>query len=103
MSYYQRTVEERKTKKNSSNFFERVYQNPFWRWELDNVSHNKLAELTGNNCCFNHVIGLPEKPIGVKHPIYQWQKEIYDAIYSEEYYDSTRNRLYTKKLNIVTS
>lgn len=97
MSYYQRTIEERKTKKNSSNFFERVKDIPFWHWSLTDKEHEELRQRLDNFCCFNHVIGLPEKPIGVKHPIYQWQKEIYDAIYSEEYYDSTRNRLYTKK------
>lgn len=33
---------------------------------------------TRKNCCFNHKIGLPQKD-GIPFPIFQWQKDIYDA------------------------
>jgi hypothetical protein len=55
MSYYQRTVEERKTKKNSSNFFERVKDIPFWDWNLTDREHEELTQRLDNYCCINHV------------------------------------------------
>jgi hypothetical protein len=96
MSYYQKTVEETKTRRKSSNFFELVKDIPFWHW-IPDKEHEELRHRFNGYCCINHVFGLPEKPAGVKHPIYQWQKEVYDAIYQDVSYDPIKNKLTVKK------
>jgi hypothetical protein len=96
MSYYQKTVEERKTRRKSSNFFELVKDIPFWHW-IPQHEHEQLYRRFSGYCCFNHIVGLPEKPAGVEHPIYEWQKEVYDAIYQDVSYDPIKNKLTVKK------
>ena len=70
---------------------------PFWIWDKD--AHEALYEKTDGKCCFNHIIGLPEKEhiIGRTpptndneegrpiletrtHPIYDYQKNIIDTV-----------------------
>ena len=39
--------------------FEMLQGKPFWIW---NVGEHKQADVTTNgDCCFNHIIGLPQK------------------------------------------
>jgi hypothetical protein len=48
---------------------------PFYRWEylLNNheAQHTDLAKQTGGMCCWNHIIGLPEKN-RIKHNLYMY-------------------------------
>ena len=40
------------------NLFERLQNKPFWIWDLQ---QHKLQDIRMNgNCCFNHMIGLPQ-------------------------------------------
>jgi hypothetical protein len=50
---------------------------PFWIW--DKQEHLRLADATNEQCCFNHIVGLPRKD-GVEHPIYDYEKILYDSL-----------------------
>jgi hypothetical protein len=40
-------------------FFESLRGKPFWIW---NVEQHKQEDIkTNGDCCFNHIIGLPQK------------------------------------------
>jgi hypothetical protein len=60
-----------------SKLFEICENKPFWIW---NVEEHKRADIrTNGGCCFNHIIGLPEKN-GVGKPLYNYQKIIFDSL-----------------------
>jgi hypothetical protein len=42
-----------------SKLFERLQNKPFWIWDQQ---QHKLEDIkTNGDCCFNHIIGLPQK------------------------------------------
>src|SRR5215207_7213761 len=60
----------------------------FWIWdkekhekEFDRILPQSYSKAGSDKvaCCFNHAIGLPRKN-DQSHPIYQWQREIFDAL-----------------------
>jgi hypothetical protein len=54
---------------------------PFWIW--DKEEHLRLATETNEQCCFNHIVGLPLKDYdGIKkeHPLYDYEKLLYDSL-----------------------
>jgi hypothetical protein len=56
---------------------------PFYKWEylLNNQEeqHDELAKKTHRRCCFNHLIGLPEKH-GFKHNMYMYQYNLFQEL-----------------------
>jgi hypothetical protein len=55
------------------------YQKPFWIW--DKSEHLKQAIETNQNCCFNHIVGLPINPnTGLQCPLFDYEKILYDAL-----------------------
>ncbi len=70
----------------------------FWIW--DQSVHQKVYDATKGECCFNHIIGLPEKEHAIgrrpkdnsliiethTHPIYDYQKPVIESILN---YDPT--------------
>ncbi len=50
---------------------------PFWIW--DKQEHLRLAEQTNEQCCFNHIIGLPVKN-SQEFPIFDYEEPIFNAI-----------------------
>jgi len=50
---------------------------PFWIW--DKVQHTQEHQSTEGKCCFNHIVGLPVKD-KVEHPIYDYEKLVYDSL-----------------------
>jgi hypothetical protein len=51
----------------------------FWHRE----EHLRLATETNKQCCFNHVVGLPQKD-QVHHPMYDYEKLLYDSLMSDD-------------------
>src|SRR5215213_2830133 len=49
----------------------------FWIW--DDKEHNAKLVATDGNCCFNHIVGLPEKN-DERHTLYDYEKQVMDAI-----------------------
>jgi hypothetical protein len=50
---------------------------PFWIWDTE--QHKQEHIRTGGMCCFNHIVGLPRKG-GTQRPLYDYQKDLYDAL-----------------------
>jgi hypothetical protein len=50
---------------------------PFWI--SDNEKHELENLITGGQCCFNHIISLPQKN-GIVHPIYDYELDVIDKI-----------------------
>ncbi len=60
----------------SSKLFE-LEGKPFWIW--DKQQHRQQAQASNGNCCFNHIVGLTIKD-KVEHPIYDYEKILFDAL-----------------------
>jgi hypothetical protein len=57
--------------------FEKVLNKPFWIWDKQ---QHKLEDIkTNGDCCFNHIIGLPQKD-GDDKPLYDYEKIIFDSL-----------------------
>jgi hypothetical protein len=68
---------------------------PFWIW--DREEHLNLAHETNEQCCFNHIVGLPVKD-KVEHPIYDYEKILYDSLLPITINHSFKNKhLWVKK------
>lgn len=66
---YLQTVAQQK-----SRLFERLLNKPFWIWD---VKHHRQEDIrTNGNCCFNHIISLPQKD-GNDKPLYDYEKIIF--------------------------
>ena len=60
-----------------SKLFERLHNKSFWIW--DQQKH-KLEDIrTSGFCCFNHIIGLPQRN-GEYKPLYDYQKIVFDSL-----------------------
>jgi hypothetical protein len=64
-----------------SRFFERLQNKPFWIW---NVEEHKREDIrTNGDCCFNHIIGLPQKD-GIDKPLYDYEEIIFDSLVTDD-------------------
>jgi hypothetical protein len=60
-----------------SRLSERVQNKPFWIW---NIKEHKQEDIsTSGECCFNHVIGLPQKN-SVDKPLYDRTRPIITSL-----------------------
>jgi hypothetical protein len=60
-----------------SKLFERLLNKPFWIW---NKEEHKLEDIkTNGDCCFNHIIGLPQKD-GNNKPLYDYERIIFYSL-----------------------
>lgn len=50
---------------------------PFWIWDIE--EHKQEDIHTDGDCCFNHIIGLPQKD-GDDKPLYHYEQIIYDTL-----------------------
>lgn len=57
--------------------FGRLLNKSFWIW---NIEEHKQEDInTKGDCCFNHIIGLPQKD-GNDKPLYHYQQIIFDSL-----------------------
>jgi hypothetical protein len=59
---------------------ETLTSKPFWIW--DKEQHKQEDIDTKGNCCFNHIIGLPQKD-GDDKPLCDYQQIIFDSLVSQ--------------------
>ena len=57
--------------------FERLKGKPFWIW--DKQQHKQEDVKTGGDCCFNHIIGLPQRD-SIDKPLYDYEQIIFDSL-----------------------
>jgi hypothetical protein len=59
---------------------ERLYNKSFWIWDVQ--EHKQEDVRTNGLCCFNHIIGLPQKD-GTDKPLYDYERIIFDALVTQ--------------------
>jgi hypothetical protein len=74
MSFVVRTLREINQETARSKSFSRLTGLPFWI--VDKQEHAREYNKSHGFCCFNHAIKLPEKPIGVPLPIFDYELDI---------------------------
>jgi hypothetical protein len=63
-----------------SKLFERLQNKPFWIWDQQ---QHKLEDIkTNGDCCFNHIIGLPQKD-GADKALYDYEQIIFDSLITQ--------------------
>lgn len=67
------TLCNRETQQQGNRLFERLSGKPFWIW--DSNRHKQEDIRTNGDCCFNHIIGLPEKN-NKERPFYDYKNNI---------------------------
>jgi hypothetical protein len=84
MGYLKKVLRQRqKLKTQTESFRKQFYNCAFWHWDIPPEVHQKAYDNTKGKCCFNHAVGLPWKN-NEQHPIYAWQKELFDALQSHK-------------------
>jgi hypothetical protein len=84
------------TTQQHTKLFERLLNKPFWIWDRE---YHQLKDIqTNGDCCFNHVIGLPEKN-AVEKPLFEYEKIIFDSLVTQNGNASSFNKkhLWIKK------
>jgi hypothetical protein len=72
-----------------SKLFERLQNKPFWIW---NKQQHRLQDIrTNGDCCFNHIIGLPQKD-GNNKPLYDYEQIIFDSLVTSDGNDNSSNK-----------
>jgi hypothetical protein len=60
--------------------FKRLRTKPFWIWNT--YAHRQEDIVTNGDCCFNHIIGLPQKD-GNDKPLYDYERIIFDSLVTQ--------------------
>ena len=60
--------------------YERLQGKPFWIWNIE--EHKQEDIRTEGECCFNHIIGLPQKN-GDDKPLYDYEQLIFDSLVAQ--------------------
>jgi hypothetical protein len=73
----QKLAQQSRHQQQQSIFFERLLGKPFWIWNID--EHKQEDIRTNGDCCFNHIIGLPQKD-GIDKPLYDYERILFDYL-----------------------
>ena len=60
--------------------FEGLQNKPFWIW--NDAEHKQEDIITNGDCCFHHIIGLPQKD-SVDKPLYDYEGIIFDYLVTQ--------------------
>jgi hypothetical protein len=74
--------------------FERLQGKPFWIWNIEERKHQDV--ITNGDCCFNHIIGLPQRDGQDKH-LYDYEKIIFDSLVTQVGNTTYSKHLWIKK------
>jgi hypothetical protein len=73
----QKLVSKSQQENRSKELFQRLQDKPFWIWDKQ---QHKLEDIkTDGDCCFNHIISLPQKD-GIDKPMFDYEKQIFDSL-----------------------
>jgi hypothetical protein len=73
----QKLIVQSQTNTHQTELLERLRDKPFWIWDIE--GHKEEDIRTKGDCCFNHIIGLPQKD-GNDKPLYDYEKIILDSL-----------------------
>ena len=78
----QKLVSAQQRENTRKGLFQRLQNKPFWIWS---VEQHKLEDIrTDGDCCFNHIISLPQKN-GNDKPLYDYEQIIFDSLDSNKH------------------
>jgi hypothetical protein len=60
-------------------FYEILRNKRFWIWDI--AEHKQEDVKTNGNCCFNHIIGLPQRD-GQDKPLYDYERIIFGSLFT---------------------
>jgi hypothetical protein len=72
--------------------FQRLQGKPFWIWDI--AEHKQENIMTDGDCCFNHIIGLPQKN-GDDKPLFDYEQIIFDTLVTQN--SNNNKHLWIKK------
>jgi hypothetical protein len=78
----------------SKELFDRLHNKPFWVWDIE--EHKQEDIRTNGDCCFNHIIGLPQKD-GVDKPLFDYEEIIFTCLADQNGSHSYNKNLWIKK------
>jgi hypothetical protein len=78
--------------KQQSQLFERLKDKPFWIWNIE--GHKQEDIETNGDCCFIHIIGLPQKD-AIDKPLYDYEGIIFDSLFTQN--GNNNKHLWIKK------
>ncbi len=98
MSFLQKTIEQKTKPDDQTAFFDLFKDTPFWIWDKkEHLRRYETSKPKEGMCCFNHIIGLPDKN-GYKLPLFDYEKLVIDAMEQIVEEDSAKNKhVYVKK------
>jgi hypothetical protein len=74
---------------------QRLRNKPFWIWSSIE-KHKQEYKRTNGDCCFNHIIGLPQKD-GVSKPMFDYEQLIHDCLFANNNTINNQKCLWIKK------
>jgi hypothetical protein len=77
----QKLVSQQQQENTRKELFQRLQGKPFWIW--DKQQHKQQDINTNGECCFNHIIGLPQKD-GNDKPMFDYEQIIFDALINDD-------------------
>jgi hypothetical protein len=72
----QKLVSAQQQEKARNELYDRLINKPFWIWSKE--EHKQEDIRTDGDCCFNHIIGLPQKD-GQDKSFYDYEQLIFDV------------------------
>ncbi len=79
----------------SSNFDFKILQKPFWVW--NQIEHRTLAKDSDGQCCWNHIVGLPQKD-GKEYPLFDYEKILYNTLLFQQINNHLNHKFKDKHL-----
>jgi hypothetical protein len=84
----QKLVSQSQRQNTRKELFQRLQGKPFWIW--DKQQHKQEDARTDGDCCFNHIIGLPQKD-GIDKPLFDYEQIIFDCLVTHNGNDNTNS------------
>jgi hypothetical protein len=78
-----------------SKLFVGLHYKPFWIWNVD--EHKQEDIICNGDCCFNHIIGLPQKD-GYYKPLYDYERIIFDTLVTQDNNSNSNSNAANKHL-----
>jgi hypothetical protein len=88
----QRLVSQQQKENSRKELFARLQEKPFWVWDKQQHKHEDIR--TDGDCCFNHIIGLPQKD-GNDKPLYDYEQIVFDTLVTQN--SNANKHLWIKK------
>jgi hypothetical protein len=79
---------------NQQQLLQRLKDKPFWIW--DQRQHRQEDIKTKGDCCFNHIIGLPQKD-SIDKPLFDYEEIIFNSLVTQTGNTNNPSKTYLDK------